>query len=616
MHTVVNRILSRAGLLSLSWAAVSAQPVDLPQLAVYAPRVANEDPVGVVAMPVSALRYEPLVDVQARNLAEGQADVSIRGGLFEQTGFKIGALSLFDPQTGHYFAEIPVSPAMLTGPRILTGFDNAAQSWNAGAGTVVYGWRPVRTGGSISLSAGEHQSSRVDGYQGFRDTRERLGGTLAADASFSFSESDGTAVGGDHAFRRVNVRMQRVDKAGAQTDVFAGYQTKAFGWLNLYTPFNSFESENLQTVLVALNHRQTWDAGDYFEVGASYRRNKDDYAFNRFAPVGPVHPFQHTSRVTTAAADVRRTVGEVVWTGQAVAVADELKSTSLTAGRFRDRSYVKLGAGPERTWSLKDGRKLTTRLGVSYDDSNRDASAVSPRGELVLDHASSGEGIRRLHLGYAKTSQTATYTALNSATGAGLFRGNPNLARQTAHSFELGADGAWGGWTATAALFHRRDDRLVDWTYRTGVTARTANPVDLDTSGFECVVRRGTERYDLVFGYTAFTKDADYGTALVDASFYALNYPRHRFTLAATVRLGAGWEVRWDNEVRLQADNALRRSSDDAWLSSLGVYVSPKSWRGVRLSLQVDNLWDDSFEEVPAVPAGGRLASVGLTYTY
>lgn len=615
MHTNVSRWMGQLGLWAVGVAVLPAQPVGLPELAVYAPRVALEEPVGVVTMPISALRYEPLVDVQARNLAEGQADVSIRGGLFEQTGFRIGALSLFDPQTGHYFAEIPIAPAFLEGPRVLTGYANAAQSWNAGAGSVAYRWRPVKTGGAMSVSAGQHRSSRAEWYQGYRDKQERWGGTLGADVAYAFSESDGTIAGGDHAFRRINVRTQWLGKTG-QTDVFAGYQSKKFGWPNLYTPFNSFESENLQTVLVSVHHRETWDQGDYLDIGGYYRRNKDDYAFNRFAPLGPIHPFQHTSWVYAAGVDARRTVGGVIWTGQAVAVADELESTSLTAGRFRDRSYVKLGFGPERTWRLTAGRTLTARAGLSLDDSNRDGSAVSPRGELVLDQVEPGLGLHRLHVSYAKATQTATYTALNSAAGAGLFRGNPNLGRQVAHTMELGAAGTWGGWTTTAAVFFRQDDRLVDWTYRTGVTARTANPVDLGTTGFECVARRSTERMDWVVGYTAFSKDADYGTSLVDASFYALNYPRHRLTLAATVRLGAGWELRWDNEVRLQAENALRRSSDDAWLSAIGVYYAPRAWRGVKVSLQVDNLWDDRFEEVPAVPAGRRQGSLGLSYAY
>jgi vitamin B12 transporter len=96
---------------------------------------------------ISALRFEPLVDVQARNLAEGQADVTIRGGIFENTGFRLGGVALYDPQTGHYFAEIPVAPSMLSAPAVLTGMDNAVRGFNANAGTIAYDWKPMRQAG-------------------------------------------------------------------------------------------------------------------------------------------------------------------------------------------------------------------------------------------------------------------------------------------------------------------------------------------------------------------------------------------------------------------------------------------------------------------------------------
>src|SRR5512141_2317200 len=98
-------------LLLASHCVLLAEDVyELPKYTTYSDQVANQTPVATFAMPVSGLRYEPRVDVQARNLAEGQADVTIRGGTFENTGFKVGALSLYDPQTGHYLAEIPIAP--------------------------------------------------------------------------------------------------------------------------------------------------------------------------------------------------------------------------------------------------------------------------------------------------------------------------------------------------------------------------------------------------------------------------------------------------------------------------------------------------------------------------
>src|SRR5687767_9203450 len=91
--------------LGMSAMVFGQAPVSLPGVTVYSPRVANQSPAATMAMPVSALRYEPLVDVHGRNFAEAQADVTIRGGIFENTGFQLGAVSMGDPQTGHYFAE-------------------------------------------------------------------------------------------------------------------------------------------------------------------------------------------------------------------------------------------------------------------------------------------------------------------------------------------------------------------------------------------------------------------------------------------------------------------------------------------------------------------------------
>ena len=136
----------------------------LPAMVILSTQVANQPPSGSFAMPVSGLRFEPRVDVQARNLAEGQADVSIRGGVFENTGFRIGATSLFDPQTGHYLAEIPVAPAMLESPVLLVGAENAILGCNANVGTVAYGWRRIEQRGEISAGIGEDSYNRQSFY--------------------------------------------------------------------------------------------------------------------------------------------------------------------------------------------------------------------------------------------------------------------------------------------------------------------------------------------------------------------------------------------------------------------------------------------------------------------
>lgn len=582
----------------------------LPSYSVYSLQVANQTPVATFAMPVSGLQFEPRVDVQARNFAEAQADVSIRGGAFENTGFKLGASGLFDPQTGHYFAELPVAPAMLGSPRVLTGIDNAISGFNAGVGTVAYDWSPIAQRGELALAAGDYDTNRQSFYQGVVLPDALAGYTFGADIDLARSESDGSVPYGDHDFKRVAGRVQ-LRGASSQTDLFFGHQEKFFGWPNLYTPFGFSETESLETDLYAFNHRAWSSPENYWQLGAYYRRNYDDYEFNRAVP-GASNPFIHTSHVRSIALDGRQ--GGEAWAVNYAAqyLRDNLQSTSLTAGRFNSRDYFKLSVVPQYMTQTGAGQ-VTVRAGATYDDTNRDGSAISPLLEVALKKSAT----TRLYAQYAESTQVATYTALNSSAVSGLFRGNPDLQRETSRNLELGADFQAGAWSVQAAAFYRWDDELVDWTYRQGVTARTSNPVDIGTGGFEIVASTRTPRYSLMLGYTYLDKSADYGSATIDASFYALNFAKHRLTAALVVRLGAGFELRMDNEYRIQEKNYLRTTGgNEALLSGVGLYYLPPAVRGLELSVRVDNLWDEDFQEVPAVPAGRRQFVAGAAYRW
>jgi len=602
---------------ALSWPVLgSAQALDaiLPELTIYSPRVANQEPTATFAMPISALRFEPRVDLQSRNFAETQADVTIRGGIFENTGFSVGANSLFDPQTGHYFAEIPIAPAMLRAPEIKTGADLAFHSTNATSGAVSYQWRPIRSAGMASIGGGEYGLTTAEFYQGFSRPIDGTTNRVGADVAWAHSDSDGSIRYGDHVLDRFNARVQRVS-TNSQTDLFVGYQKKFYGWPNMYTPFNSNESEDLHTLLVAFNHRTELGGGDFAELGAYYRRNEDDYAFNRFAPVGPIHPFQHTTWVRGVAANGRATTGEVAWNLRGELLADELESTSLTFGRYHTRSIAKFAVVPERTWSMPEGAVVRVKAGATYDDTNRNGGVVSPLFELAREQA--GAFADRIYLSYAQTTQVPTYTALNSNPAAGLFRGNPNLGRERSRNLELGVSGKYVGWTTQAAAFYREDDQLVDWTFKRGVTARSANPVNIATTGVEIVATRTWSQCDLVIGYTWLTKDSDYLGAPVDASFYALNYPRHRITAAIVARLSRDLELRVDNEIRFEAANLLRTTGgSDALLTTIGLSYRPPAWHRVRLSVQADNLWDSDFQQIPSVPAARRQISGRVAYSW
>jgi hypothetical protein len=607
-HALKARIIAVCA-LALGVRFLRAQEASvLPEVTVYSPSVANQAPAGTFAMPVSALRYEPLVDIEPRNMAEAQSDVTIRGDTFENTGLEVGALSIFDPQTGHYLMELPVAPVMLGAPQVLTGADHAAGSMNSTGGSVAYDWRPVQNAGFLSGAIGNDGLEREELYQGIAG----IGSShLSADADVAHSSGNGTVPFGDFHFDRADGRAEWI-APGSQTDLFAGYQASFFGWPNLYTPFDSDETENLQTVLVAANNRENLGDGQFIEEGAFYRRNKDDYAFDRFAPLGVLHPYQHTTWEYGASVGGRYDVDGAILNLHAEETSDSLRSTSLIYGPYHSRVLEKVAIVPEEDWAAPGG-EVTVKAGGAYDDSNRAPGVFSPIFELARDWNSSG--LQRLYASYSEATEMPSYTALDSSPTAGLFLGNPNLVRTTSRDTEAGLSGSLMGWSAKAAVFYRRDDNLVDWTYLDGVFGRSANPVNLDTEGVEVVARHSWEFVTAVFGYTALAKDANYLGAPVTASFYALNYARQRLTAAFTMQLTPTWELRLDNAARIQAQDSLRtQGGNDALESSLGLAWHPASVRNLEISLQADNLWNSAFQYVPAVPASRRQLSFGATY--
>ena len=207
----------------------------LPTLVIHGQEVANLRPVTTYETPVSNLEFNPRIDFQSRNMAEAQGDVSIRGGIFENTGFRVGSATLIDPQTGHYSAELPIAPEMLTAPDVLVAGDNALYGFNSTVGTISYGWSQIQDGGSATIGGGDHDLN-------FQRLHHAVTGTFAnaddwswgAEIETSRSESDGTIQYGDHDFDRTTGRVQLVGP-NSQTDFFAGYQSKFFGWPGMYT---------------------------------------------------------------------------------------------------------------------------------------------------------------------------------------------------------------------------------------------------------------------------------------------------------------------------------------------------------------------------------------------
>lgn len=583
------------------------------------PPVTSIPPASGMETIATDLRYEPLVDLQTRNVPEAQGDLSIRGGTFENSGVKIGGATFFDPQTGHYLLEIPVSPAMLTGPVVLTGLENVVDGADVAGGTVAWKLREItESTGNFRFSGGDFGTFVEEGYV----ASHNYPGQLNTDIAYSRSDSNGSRKDCDSEFDRVSGRLQWAEN-GSQVDLLAGYQGKDYAWPYLYAPkelhdavgSSGIESEALHTSIFLFNYRQDYGRnGSYFELSPSYRRNRDDYEFDK-EQKGLFNPFQHTTSLWGTRAEGRHEDSGWRLNYSAEVQGDSIDSTALVFGDFTSRTYYRAAALPGLVFDIDGRDSIVTEAGAAWTDTNRDPSRVSPLGGLSLERKYEDGKKGRVFAEIAQASQVQGYTALASNPAAGLFRGNPDLAPTLSTTYETGVELKSASSHHLLGAFYRHDKDLLDWTFEsaTPLAARVANNLDLGTTGIEALTQQTWNTsmgvLETSLGYTWLHKDADYHT-VVDGSFYALNFPTHRVTGGVMFRPVESVEIRLDAEFRKQFPDKLRLSPDTTYiLASASVSYFPSFAPYLSIGAVVDNIGNEHFEEVPGVPGSGRFAA-------
>lgn len=586
-------------LLSLTALSIPAQSNNIEEIIINAGRVANTKPATSLNSIATALRYDPEVELYSRGLAEGQADITVRGSMFESTSVKVGAVVLMDPQTGHYTANLPISPAFLNFSGVLTGAHNAIEGFNATVATLKYDLDIEASNNHVNLTAG---SDAFQAASAIYSTAVSPSLTLAA--ALERSQGQGTVTFGDHAFQRVNVAMQH-DTGQTKSQLIIASQHTFFGWPGAYTGFASLpETDHTDTDLVLINHAQRQADGQW-TLGGYYRRVTDNYDFDRRTfETGTAGAFEHETASWGLAVEGNR----ARWHYRLQLTGDELiSSTDLTHGIFNTRQYLAASLGHRQEKQFNQG-SLITDIGITTDISNRDSDTVQPYAyaEWVDDQQFA------TFIDYARTSQLPGYTALQSNT-SGLFGGNPLLSRERSEQVELGVRKAFDHSHLAASVFWRGEQDLVDWTFSSqSPFTRQANAMNNDVTGLHIQANTQHRHLWISSGLTWLNKNDKYQADNINASYYALNYAKVRATLGMVYTLTPTLSVRMDSEYRQQAVNRLRTSATDALFVRLATVWNVTAHH--QFSLTVDNLSDEDFQMYPGSPAMGR--SWSLSYDY
>lgn len=469
----------------------------------------------------SALRLSPSIDVRERGGKGVQADISIRGGSFDQTMVLLNGINFTDARTGHQTHSLPVDMEWVAGIELI----DAVPGVGAYAGAVNVRTAPLAERYlRLEASAGAH------GYA-YGNLSGAVGGRrLTLFAAASYRRSDGYTHNTDFDNTNAFVRLNYDTRRAGYFDFQAGWQQRAFGSNGFYSLQYPDQFERTQTALGSL--RWLRDCGPVqLNAAVSYRRNQDRYELIRGNPEQV--PFNH---------HYTDNVGAELWADYATRAGvtslggdyayHHIRSTVLgepvahPVGRYDHAKERHIG----NFW-LRHGKRWRR-----FDVSGSVGVSTSPYGASVLWSLAGGfrptAGLR-LEIGAAQSMRLPTFTDLYYT--ADNYIGNPDLRPERALTYRFAADWVRERWSASLRLFYRDGHDLIDWVKPAPEADWESRQItSMNTYGAEGRVVYSADgflrRLALSYGYLSQGKQSE------GISKYALDYMRHKAAVSAEVR--------------------------------------------------------------------------------
>lgn len=222
------------------------------------------------------LEYVAGVDVRQRGTEGVQADVSIRGGTFDQTLILLNGVNITDPQTGHHNLNLPISLSQVERIEILEGPAARVYGPNAFSGAInIVTKQWVKNSIKMEVGGGSFGSFNSNISGAFN--AGGLNNTLA----LNYKSSDGYINNTD--FKVSNFYYSnRLDLKKGRFSFQSGYSKKGFGANSFYTPKFPNQYEETKTLFTSAK----WESNQrfHFTPVVYWRRHQDRFELFRNNP--------------------------------------------------------------------------------------------------------------------------------------------------------------------------------------------------------------------------------------------------------------------------------------------------------------------------------------------
>lgn len=576
------------------------------------------------------LQYLPGVDVRTRGANGAQADLSMRGGTFDQVLILLNGVPLSDFHTGHYALNIPISTELIERVEVLQG--TSANLHGAFSGAINIVTKNVQNAKDVILKLSAGMNGLVNPELAASIRREEVTFNISAEYSraegyYAPSPTEKEALACRNSdFQLANLYFQTRWKG---LDVQAGAQWKDAGIGMGYGFGSQDQFDATRTAFASAKYGHRWGAWR-IEGQAAYRANYDRYEWHRgqrlygnfhFAQTASAALSAHyASRVGTTSFGVgiknehmhSTNLGDTVNpAGQVPNVADfplsEVRVLDLVKGgnRFHANYYA------EQTFYYAG---LSASLGINGTYNTQFGHHLGGGANIGYTFEKAGT----LYANANRSLRMPTFTDLYYNAGNQL--GNRNLKPEEAWLLSVGYKysqdfGKAGKLSLAADWYYRWGKNIIDWVYVASDTQRpyhAENQQQVNATGAEVSVAYRLNEWlrciSVEYAYTYLDLD------LKEAGSRYLDYLSHKLVLhlehGLYKGLGASWSVRFQKREG-QYNNAEGAVADfqPIWLLDGSLF-----WQNqyLRVSADCTNITNTRYYDYGGILQPGAWAKISI----
>ena len=569
------------------------------------------------------LKYMPGVEVQSRGPQGSQSDISMRGGTFQQVLVILDGLRINDPNTGHFSAYIPVTPAQIERIEVLKGASAAIYGSDAVGGVINIitksaAGNPQQEKKSLNAQvlAGEYQlfNTAVDGLLQI--------GKLTADLGVMSNHSDGVWQRGSRGYfhnssASIGLRYQLNNHLNISFR--SAYDNRDFAAQNFYTTFASD---------TATEKVRSW----WHQAQLSYQKNKSRLSLNAgYKNLNDAYLFNSVSTANENISGLFQTLVLYQYSlGQKAQMNAGLNYQHRTI-RSNDRGNHSLStAAPFVSYSQQIGSYFTVWPSVRVEWLGNHGAEMLPqlnssfhKGNFQI-RASGGRTIRDADF-------TERYNNNNKEMVASGSIGNPGLIPEVAWTYEAGFDWFYrSAFRFSSTFFQRFHRRLIDWVTTPyedmpvkdhlatdGIFALAKNIAEVNTTGWETdlqYIGRWNDHQKLILNTGILWLYSHSSEA--NAAFYISSHARFLSNFNLQYEWGPAafsfTGIYKSREPRQSSAIHASISKDYFVMNGRASYSFPSN--KMQVFVQLDNVFDRTYSDLLGAVMPGRWVQGGLRY--